>query len=116
MVNYQASLPPAFAALGDPVRWSIVDRLARGEASVSSLATGQGMSLPAFLKHVRVLEASGLLVTEKRGRVRTCRLLTAPLAQAETWLSEHRAFWTRQLDSLEHFLTVTPDEETHELT
>jgi DNA-binding transcriptional ArsR family regulator len=108
MVNSHARLQATFGALADPVRRSVIEQLARGEAAVSSLAAGHAMSLPGFLKHLRVLEQAALVTTRKEGRVRTCRLQASSLADAEEWLSKHRIFWQRQLDSLERFLS-TPD-------
>jgi DNA-binding transcriptional ArsR family regulator len=109
MVNH--SLDQTFSALADPIRRSVVTRLAAGEESVSALADGHPISLPAFLKHVRVLERAGLVRTVKRGRVRRCRLDAARLREAEGWLQEHRLFWERQLHSLERFLRQHPDPE-----
>jgi len=111
MVNYQP-LTDTFAALADPTRRAVVERLAtRGEAPVSALASEHEMSLPAFLKHVRVLERAGLLTTSKVGRVRRCRLAPLPLAEAERWMHAHRAFWEAQLESLDRFLSERPHTE-----
>jgi DNA-binding transcriptional ArsR family regulator len=109
MVN--CSLDQTFSALADPIRRSVVSRLTAGEESVSGLAAGHPISLPAFMKHVRVLERAGLVRTVKRGRVRHCRLDAVRLAEAETWLQEHRIFWERQLASLERFLRQNPNPE-----
>jgi DNA-binding transcriptional ArsR family regulator len=110
MVNYQLS--DVFAALADPTRRAVVERLARqGEAPVAELAVDHEMSLPAFLKHVRVLEASGILTTAKVGRVRRCRLAPQRLAEAERWIHAHRAFWEGQLRSLDRFLSENPTPE-----
>jgi DNA-binding transcriptional ArsR family regulator len=104
MVNYQP-LSDTFSALADRTRCDIIARLAEGgEASVSSLASGHRMSLPAFLKHLKVLEEAGLVATSKVGRVRRCRLAPQALADAEAWLRAHRAFWEAQLQSLDRFL------------
>lgn len=100
-----------FAALADPVRREVIERLSRGEESVSKLAADYEMSLPGFLKHVRVLELAGLVTTRKDGRVRTCRLEAGSLADAEAWLSKHRIFWQRQLDALERFLATPENKE-----
>lgn len=110
MVN--CSLDDTFSALADPIRRTVVARLTSGEESVSVLAAAHPISLPAFMKHVRVLERAGLVHTVKRGRVRHCRLDTARLAAAESWLHEHRVFWERQLASLDRFLSMPPDPET----
>lgn len=108
MVNREVRLQTTFVALADPVRRAVIARLTRGEASVSSLAADHEISLPGFLKHLRVLEEAGLVSTRKEGRVRSCRLEAGALEDAEAWLAKHRLFWQRQLDALERFLT-TPD-------
>ncbi|PZQ21641.1 MAG: transcriptional regulator [Sphingopyxis macrogoltabida] len=100
MVNYQASLDPVFHALADPTRRSIVGRLVRGPASVKDLAAPFDMGLPSFLKHLRVLEADGLILSEKTGRVRTCRMNGERLTAAESWLAEQRAIWEGRTDRL----------------
>ena len=110
MVSYMRSLDSTFGALSDPVRRAVLARLAQGEAAVSELAADHPISLPAFLKHIRVLEGAGLLASRKEGRVRRCRLVPDPLASAEEWLEQHRVFWSRQLDALERFLS-TPTKE-----
>jgi DNA-binding transcriptional ArsR family regulator len=89
-----------FNALGDPTRRAILDRLARGPQSVSRLAGPLAITLTAVAQHLRVLEASGLVRTEKLGRTRTCRIETAGFATAEQWIAEHRATWDRRLDRL----------------
>lgn len=100
MENYDPPLDMAFRALSDPTRRAVIRRLSKGPAPVKDLAQPHDMGLPAFLKHLRVLEASGLIVTEKSGRVRTCRILTTRLSEVETWLSEQRAFWQTSADRL----------------
>lgn len=109
MVN--RSLDRTFAALADPTRRAVVSRLVAGEGSISTLAARHPMSLPAFMKHVRVLEQAGLVRTVKRGRVRHCRLDAARMAEAERWLEQHRVFWERQLASLDRFLRRPRTEE-----
>ena len=106
------NLDRTFAALADPVRRAVLDRLRDGDQGVSALATAHAISLPAFMKHVRTLERAGLMTTLKTGRVRTCRLCDAGLAAAETWLRTHRAFWEGQLDSLERLFQPSST-ETH---
>jgi len=98
------SLDRAFQALGDPTRRAIVARLAAGPLSVSDLARPLPMSLPAVLQHLAVLETAGLVASEKAGRVRTCRLETAAIAQAEQWLGAQRVEWERRLDRLGAYL------------
>jgi DNA-binding transcriptional ArsR family regulator len=111
VVHFDPALQATFAALADPVRREVIARLSQGEQTVSSLAAAYDMSLPGFLKHVRVLEEAGLVTTRKDGRVRTCRLEAGSLAAAEEWLSKHRIFWQRQLDSLERFLSIPEQKE-----
>jgi DNA-binding transcriptional ArsR family regulator len=91
-------------ALADPSRRRIVERLIRSPASVSELAAPLPMSLPAVHQHLRVLEASGLIVSEKVGRVRTCRVEPAALAPVERWVIAQRSTWERRLDRLGEYL------------
>jgi DNA-binding transcriptional ArsR family regulator len=109
VLNQSPSLDLMYAALADPSRRSMVERLSRGPASVKELAQPLTMSLPAVLQHLQVLEASGLVRSEKAGRVRTCRLEPAALSAAEGWIADRRRGWTERLDRLDAFLT---DEET----
>lgn len=88
----------------------MVERLARGPASVSQLAKPLAMSLPAVVQHLQVLEASGLVRSEKVGRVRTCRIDTKALGLAERWISERRALWEQRLDRLGDYLGAQNDE------
>ena len=99
MLQHQA-LDRVFQALSDPSRRAIVDRLSRGDASVSELAQPLAMSLAAVVQHVQLLEASGLIQTRKTGRVRHCHLDRDVLSQAETWLSQRRTMWEDNLDRL----------------
>jgi len=104
MFLQESRLDLAFQALADPSRRAMVDRLAQGPASVSELAKPLAMSLPGVMQHLAVLEASGLVVSEKVGRVRTCRIEPAALTQAERWIAQRRAVWERRLDRLGQFL------------
>jgi DNA-binding transcriptional ArsR family regulator len=110
MVKYmpnQSGLGPVgrvFQALADPTRRAIVERLVRGPASVKALAEPLTMSLPAVMQHLQVLEGAGVIVTEKVGRVRSCRIEPAALREAEQWLSGQRTEWERQLDQLGDYL------------
>ncbi len=88
----------------DATRRQMVERLSRGPASVSELAKPLAMSLPAVLQHLQILENSGLVKSEKVGRVRTCRIETQALRTAEEWVAERRATWERRLDRLEQYL------------
>src|SRR3954470_10119314 len=93
-----AQLDRAFHALADESRRAMVVRLSRGPASVSELAAPLEMSLPTVLQHLDVLQRSGLVRSEKGGRVRTCRLEPAPMSTLEHWIAEHRASWEQRLD------------------
>ncbi len=88
----------------------MVDRLIQGPATVSELAAPLAMSLPGVMQHLAVLEASGLVVSEKIGRTRTCRIEPKVLTQAEHWIAERRALWERRLDRLGQFLDETKDD------
>ena len=110
MPNQSAVLDLVFQALADPTRREMVERLTRGPASVSELAKPFTMSLPAVVQHLQVLEASGLVRSEKSGRVRTCRIEPAVLRTAEQWITERRAGWERRLDRLGDFLAEHPGE------
>jgi DNA-binding transcriptional ArsR family regulator len=101
------TLDQAFHALADPTRRAIVSRLSRGPASVSELAEPLPMSLPAVTQHLDVLRESGLVQTEKVGRVRHCRLEAARLTAVERWIAEHRTAWETRLDQLGDILDDT---------
>ena len=100
MANHALSLDQVFLALGDPTRRAIVSRLGAGAASVKELAAPFAMALPSFMKHLGVLERSGLIRSQKQGRVRTCALEPATLRTAETWMVEQRAIWESRTDRL----------------
>src|SRR6266446_2072351 len=100
MLNYSNGLDQVFHALADPARRTMVERLSRGPATVSELAKPLPMSLPAVVQHLQVLEASGLVRSEKVGRVRTCRIEPAPLRAAEDWIAARRSFWEARFDHL----------------
>jgi len=104
MLNQRPALDAVFRALSDSTRRAIVDRLSRGPVSVSSLAEPLDMSLPAVMQHLQVLEDSGLVRSEKVGRVRTCRIEHKTLRLAERWIIERREHWERNLDRLGEFL------------
>jgi len=108
MLNYQ--LDKTFAALADPARRAIVERLVQGPATVSELARPLPMSLPAAMLHLKVLEDSGLVKSEKIGRVRTCRIEPQMLSQAEQWVAQRRQMWERNLDRLGAYLDETKPE------
>jgi DNA-binding transcriptional ArsR family regulator len=98
-----------FHALADPNRRVIVERLTRGPATVSDLARPLPMSLPAVVQHLDVLQSSGLVRSEKRGRVRTCRLEPAALQPVEQWIGARRSDWERRLDRLGDYLAEGAD-------
>lgn len=93
-----------FQALADPARRGMLERLSKGPATVSELAAPLPMSLPAVVQHLKLLEASGLVCSEKTGRVRTCRIEPGGLGLAEKWLAERRSTWENRLDRLGDYL------------
>jgi DNA-binding transcriptional ArsR family regulator len=100
----EAVLDQVFWALSDATRRDVVQRLAGGPESVSELAQPYGMSLPGFIKHLRVLEQAGLVTCLKEGRVVRCELAAAPMQEAEMWLAHYRKFWNERLDALGRYL------------
>jgi DNA-binding transcriptional ArsR family regulator len=104
MLNCQPPLDTVFHALADPTRRGMIARLSHGPASVSELAEPFDMSLPAIVQHLQVLETSGLVTSEKIGRVRTCRMEPKALMTAEDWLQSQRASWEARLDRLGEYL------------
>jgi DNA-binding transcriptional ArsR family regulator len=110
MLNQSSSLDLMFHALSDPTRRMMVEQLSRRPASVSELARPFEISLPAVVQHLHVLEAAGLVRSEKLGRVRTCHIQPAALRTAERWISERRTTWERRLDRLGDYLRLEPDE------
>ncbi len=100
MANYVPDRDAAFLALADPTRRAIVERLAKGEATVSQLAAPFDMALPSVSKHLRVLERAGLMTQERVGRTRVCRLNRAPLDELAAWLGRYTDFWNDRLDAL----------------
>jgi DNA-binding transcriptional ArsR family regulator len=111
MLDQLADLDRVFHALADPGRRSMVERLSRGPASVTELGQPLAMSLAAVVQHVQVLEASGLVRSQKTGRTRTCSINPAALRSAESWISERRSLWERRLDRLGDYLADAPDPE-----
>ena len=104
MAMYQIELPVVFGALSDPTRFSVVERLARGPATVSELAAPYGLAGPSFLKHLKVLEHAGLVTSRKVGRVRTVELAPETIDHVERWIRAHRNTWKQRLDALGNFL------------
>jgi DNA-binding transcriptional ArsR family regulator len=101
----------AFQALSDATRRAMVERLSFGPTSVSELARPLPMTLSAVVQHLRILEAAGLVRSEKVGRVRTCTLDVRMMTQVERWIAERKRFWERQYDQLEAYLARTAHEE-----
>jgi len=110
MPNHQP-VDLAFAALADPTRRAVVERLGSGPASVSTLAADHPIALPSFMQHLRQLESSGLIRTEKQGRVRTCTLEPLALAAVEQWIVERRRTWESRLNRLGAHLDSLEDPE-----
>lgn len=100
-----------FHALSDPTRRGIVARLTHGPATVSELARPLPMALPSVVQHLKVLEDSGLIRSQKVGRVRTCHVEPAALSAAERWIAEQRAYWERRLDRLEAYIETLQSKE-----
>ncbi|HXW43730.1 MAG TPA: metalloregulator ArsR/SmtB family transcription factor [Streptosporangiaceae bacterium] len=110
MLNYAPELDRVFQALADPGRRLMIEQLCQGPASVSELGRPLAMSLAAVVQHVQVLEASGLVRTEKTGRTRTCSINPATLRSAEGWIAERRTMTERRLDRLGRYLEETAAE------
>lgn len=99
MLN-QITIDQVFHAFGDPTRRKLVEQLSQGPASVSDLAKPLGITLAAVVQHLQVLERSGVVRTQKVGRVRICRIEPAGLSVAAEWIAERRSLWERRLDRL----------------
>lgn len=106
MLNKQTDLDRLFQALSDSTRRAMVERLRQGPCSVSELARPLPMSLPAAMQHLQILEDAGVVVSEKSGRVRTCRMTPSALADAEQWLNACRVEWEQRLDRLGDYLAT----------
>ena len=111
MLNQTPNLDLMFQAMADPTRRAMIDRLSHGPASVSELAKPFAMSLPAVVQHLAVLENSGLVTSQKLGRVRTCQIQPEALSLAEQWINDRRTMWVKRLDRLGDFLAETSDDE-----
>ncbi|GAA0828243.1 ArsR/SmtB family transcription factor [Cupriavidus pauculus] len=112
MANYQAQISEVFQALADPTRCAIVAALVGGAQPVSVLAAPFDMALPSFMKHIGVLERSGLIRTSKLGRTRTCELVPARLSEAEQWIAAQRAMWEARADRMVAFVENLHQQET----
>jgi DNA-binding transcriptional ArsR family regulator len=113
MLNQVADLDRVFHALADPGRRLMLERLSQGPASVSELGRPLAMSLAAVVQHVQVLEASGLVRSQKAGRTRTCTINPPALRSAESWISERRTLWERRLDRLGDYLADAAGSPPH---
>lgn len=107
MAKYSRELDGAFQALADPTRRDVINRLGAGPATVGELAGHFDMALPSFLKHIRTLETSGWITTQKSGRVRTCTLRPSALGAVDDWLAAQRSIWLGRTDRLEQFVLAT---------
>jgi DNA-binding transcriptional ArsR family regulator len=110
MLNQSPDLDRLFHALADPARRTMLERLSRGPAPVSELARPLPMSLPAAMQHLDVLEAAGLVRSEKVGRVRTCAIAPGALSRAEQWINARRTEWEQRLDRLGEYLKTLEHE------
>jgi DNA-binding transcriptional ArsR family regulator len=110
-MSREINIDRLFHALGDPTRRAILDRLSEGPLSVSRLATPLDITVTAVAQHLQVLEESGLVHTEKLGRVRTCRIEPAGFSALEQWIRDHRTAWERKLDRLGDLLAETEEGE-----
>jgi DNA-binding transcriptional ArsR family regulator len=111
MAHYSERLDGIFQALADPTRRAVLQRLGKGPASITELAEPFDMALPSFMKHIRLLEDSGWILTRKEGRVRTCGIDKKSFAAVEGWLSAQRALWEARTDRLEQFVASARKKE-----
>lgn len=105
----QQPIDVMFAALADPTRRAVVERLGHGPASVSALAADHPIALPSFLQHLKLLESAGLVRSEKQGRVRTCTLEPLALTAVEQWIVDRRRTWESRLNRLGRYLDEMED-------
>jgi DNA-binding transcriptional ArsR family regulator len=105
------TLSATFAALADPTRRAILERLARGDATVGELAQPFDLTMPAISKHLSVLERAGLITKSRDGQRRNCRITATPLKNATSWLNEYRRHWEANLESLDAYLTRIQEQE-----
>ena len=114
MAKHDPDLSLVFAALADPTRRGMVQRLSAGPAPVTELARPTGLRLPTVMRHLSVLEEAGLIESEKTGRTRICRAVPRVMTIAEAWLAERRTEWEARLDRLEAFLETMEDGDATE--
>ncbi|MCB1517254.1 MAG: winged helix-turn-helix transcriptional regulator [Hyphomicrobiaceae bacterium] len=112
MLNQQTQLDRMFHALADANRRAMIDQLSQSSRSVSELAEPLGISLPATMQHLSILEEAGLVNTRKIGRTRSCTLDTGELSKAEQWINQRRSFWNDRLDALGEFLAASTLEDS----
>jgi DNA-binding transcriptional ArsR family regulator len=105
------TLSATFAALADPTRRAILERLARGDATVGELAQPFDLTMPAISKHLSVLERAGLVTKSRDGQRRHCRITATPLKNATSWLNEYRRHWEANLESLDAYLSRIQEQE-----
>lgn len=111
MVYYDTNVDRVFAAVADPTRRKILERLRDGERAISDLAAPFDMSLPAVSKHIRVLERAGLVGIHREGRVRLCSLRAQGLQAGRAWIERFRDFWTAELAQVERYLAGRQGDE-----
>jgi DNA-binding transcriptional ArsR family regulator len=111
MANQSPPLSNIFYALADPTRLAIVGKLGQGPESVSALAAPFAMALPSFMKHLSILERSGVIRSSKAGRVRTCELQPKTLSRAEQWMAQQRAVWEARTDRMAAFVETLHQED-----
>lgn len=109
MLSQRANVNRVFHALGDPTRRAIVEKLSEGPISVSRLAKPLDVTLAAVVQHLQVLEKSGLVRTEKVGRVRTCQIEPRGLTVAERWIDDRRSLWEKRFDRLGDLLAESDE-------
>lgn len=114
MAKHDPALDRLFHALSDPTRRSFVERLLEKPLSVSELAEPTGMALPTIMRHISVLEETGLVSSEKSGRTRICRANPQPLIEAQGWIEEQRKIWEGRLDRLDDYVTRLMKERNNE--
>jgi len=112
MVQYIVRLDTSFAALSDPTRRGVLEQLGRTDASISDLAQRFHMTLTGMKKHVGILEAAGLVITEKIGRVRTCRLGRRGMAEEAAWIERYQQLWAARFDALDEIVEELKQKET----
>ncbi len=114
MAKCSTSLDSVFHALADPTRRAVIHRLGQGATTVSELAAPFNMALPSFMKHLQILESSGIICSKKMGRTRICEIRSQELTKAESWIAEQRKLWEDQTDRLETYVADLQAKEDKE--